>query len=51
VEDITGEDSHADLGRHLIDFVAAGDRILFKASHSVELNRVVQKFRADFGGE
>lgn len=51
VEDITGEDSHADLGRHLMDFVAAGDRILFKASHSVELNRVVQKFRADFGGE
>ncbi len=51
VEDITGEDSHADLARHLMDFVAAGDRILFKASHSVELNRVVQKFRADFGGE
>ena len=51
VEDITGEDSHADLGRHLMDFVAAGDRILFKASHSVELNRVVQKFRADFAGE
>ena len=51
VEDITGEDSHADLGRHLMDFVTAGDRILFKASHSVELNRVVQKFRADFGGK
>ncbi|MFS8118251.1 MAG: UDP-N-acetylmuramoyl-tripeptide--D-alanyl-D-alanine ligase [Microcoleus sp.] len=51
VEDITGEDSHADLGRHLMDFVAAGDRILFKASHSVELNRVVEKFRADFAGE
>jgi len=51
VEDIAGEDAHADLARHLMDFVAAGDRILFKASHSVELNRVVQKFRADFAGE
>jgi UDP-N-acetylmuramoyl-tripeptide--D-alanyl-D-alanine ligase len=34
-----------------MEFVTPGDRILFKASHSVELNRVVEKFRADWAGE
>ncbi|MEG4217467.1 UDP-N-acetylmuramoyl-tripeptide--D-alanyl-D-alanine ligase [Microcoleus sp. Pol14C6] len=51
VEDIARENSREDLGRHLMEFVAPGDRILFKASHSVELNRVVEKFRADLAGE
>ncbi|MEG4118033.1 UDP-N-acetylmuramoyl-tripeptide--D-alanyl-D-alanine ligase [Microcoleus sp. N9_B4] len=51
VEDIARENSREDLARHLMEFVTPGDRILFKASHSVELNRVVEKFRADFGGE
>jgi len=51
VEDIARENSREDLARHLIEFVTPGDRILFKASHSVELNRVVEKFRADFAGE
>jgi len=51
VEDIGRENSRADLARHLMEFVTPGDRILFKASHSVELNRVVQKFRADWAGE
>ena len=51
VEDIARENSREDLARHLIEFVTPGDRILFKASHSVELNRVVQKFRADWAGE
>jgi len=51
VEDIARENSREDLARHLREFVTPGDRILFKASHSVELNRVVEKFRADFAGE
>jgi len=51
VEDIARENSREDLARHLMEFVTPGDRILFKASHSVELNRVVQKFRADWAGE
>ncbi len=51
VEDIARDNSREDLARHLMEFVAPGDRILFKASHSVELNRVVEKFRADFTGE
>ncbi len=51
VEDMAAENSREDLARHLMDFVAPGDRILFKASHSVGLNRVVEKFRAEFAGE
>lgn len=51
VEDIASENSREDLARHLMEFVTPGDRILFKASHSVELNRVVEKFRADWAGE
>jgi UDP-N-acetylmuramoyl-tripeptide--D-alanyl-D-alanine ligase len=51
VEDIARDNSREDLARLLIEFVTPGDRILFKASHSVELNRVVEKFRADFAGE
>ncbi|EGK84629.1 UDP-N-acetylmuramoyl-tripeptide--D-alanyl-D-alanine ligase [Microcoleus vaginatus PCC 9802] len=51
VEDIARENSREDLARHLMEFVTPGDRILFKASHSVELNRVVEKFRADLTGE
>ena len=51
VEDIARENSREDLARHLIEFVTPGDRILFKASHSVELNRVAEKFRADWAGQ
>lgn len=51
VEDIARENSREDLARHLMEFVTPGDRILFKASHSVELNRVVEKFRADWAGK
>ncbi|MEG4004505.1 UDP-N-acetylmuramoyl-tripeptide--D-alanyl-D-alanine ligase [Microcoleus sp. Pol11C1] len=51
VEDIARENSREDLARHLMEFVTPGDRILFKASHSVELNRVVEKFRTDLAGE
>ena len=35
------------LVQRLKDFVVSGDRVLFKASHSVQLNQVVQKFMAD----
>ena len=45
IEDITSENAHDNLANHLKEFVQEGDRVLFKASHSVELNRVVDKFR------
>jgi UDP-N-acetylmuramoyl-tripeptide--D-alanyl-D-alanine ligase len=45
IEDITSENAHDNLANHLKEFVQEGDRVLFKASHSVELNRVVEKFR------
>lgn len=35
------------LVQRLKDFVVSGDRILFKASHSVQLNQAVQKFMVD----
>ncbi len=42
VEDITTDDAHQNLARHLQEFLQPGDRVLFKASHSVELNKVVE---------
>ena len=36
---------HDELAKELQEFIQPGDRILFKASHSVELNRVVAKLR------
>jgi UDP-N-acetylmuramoyl-tripeptide--D-alanyl-D-alanine ligase len=51
VGDIAAQDGREDLAKRLLEFVEKGDRILFKASHSVELNRVVEKFRADLVGE
>jgi UDP-N-acetylmuramoyl-tripeptide--D-alanyl-D-alanine ligase len=47
IEDIAAPNSHEALARHLMELVETGDRILFKASHSMELNRVVEKFRTD----
>ncbi|MFM9266697.1 UDP-N-acetylmuramoyl-tripeptide--D-alanyl-D-alanine ligase [Tychonema sp. BBK16] len=47
IEDIAAANSHEALARHLMEYVEMGDRILFKASHSMELNRVVEKFRND----
>ncbi len=41
VEDITADDVHQNLARHLQEFLQPGDRLLFKASHSVQLNKVV----------
>jgi len=40
--------NHADLVERLKAFVKEGDRLLFKASHSVGLDRVVNQFCADF---
>ncbi|MCG6136841.1 MAG: UDP-N-acetylmuramoyl-tripeptide--D-alanyl-D-alanine ligase [Nostoc sp. LLA-1] len=40
--------THADLLARLITFVQAGDRLLFKAAHSVGLDRVVNQLRAEF---
>ncbi|MBD2777903.1 UDP-N-acetylmuramoyl-tripeptide--D-alanyl-D-alanine ligase [Iningainema tapete] len=40
--------NHADLLARLKTFVEEGDRILFKAAHSVGLDKVVSQFRAEF---
>ncbi|MBH8572136.1 UDP-N-acetylmuramoyl-tripeptide--D-alanyl-D-alanine ligase [Nostocaceae cyanobacterium CENA369] len=40
--------THADLVARLKTFVREGDRLLFKAAHSVGLDRVVNQFRAEF---
>jgi UDP-N-acetylmuramoyl-tripeptide--D-alanyl-D-alanine ligase len=39
--------THADLVARLKEFVSEGDRILFKAAHSVGLDRVVSQFRQE----
>lgn len=49
--DIAAQQGREDLAKRLLEFVENGDRILFKASHSVELNRVVEIIRADLAGE
>ncbi|MBW4641782.1 MAG: UDP-N-acetylmuramoyl-tripeptide--D-alanyl-D-alanine ligase [Goleter apudmare HA4340-LM2] len=40
--------THAELVTRLKTFVQSGDRLLFKAAHSVGLDRVVNQFRAEF---
>ncbi|XZO04846.1 MAG: UDP-N-acetylmuramoyl-tripeptide--D-alanyl-D-alanine ligase [Microcoleus sp.] len=47
IEDISAENAHDVLARHLMEFVETGDRLLFKASHAMELNRVVDRLRTD----
>ena len=42
--------THQALGERLQEVVQSGDRLLFKASNSVGLNRVVRQFRAGFSG-
>ncbi|NEQ35026.1 MAG: UDP-N-acetylmuramoyl-tripeptide--D-alanyl-D-alanine ligase [Okeania sp. SIO3I5] len=42
VKNISANDAHQNLARHLQEFLQPGDRVLFKASHSVELNKVVE---------
>lgn len=40
--------THEALVKRLKEIVTSGDRLLFKASHSVGLNRVVEQFRQSF---
>jgi UDP-N-acetylmuramoyl-tripeptide--D-alanyl-D-alanine ligase len=40
--------THADLAARLKTLMKEGDRILFKAAHSVGLDRVVSQLRAEF---
>jgi UDP-N-acetylmuramoyl-tripeptide--D-alanyl-D-alanine ligase len=40
--------THADLVARLKTFVQTGDRLLFKAAHSVGLDKVVSQLKADF---
>lgn len=40
--------THADMVARLKTYVKAGDRLLFKAAHSVGLDRVVSQLRAEF---
>jgi UDP-N-acetylmuramoyl-tripeptide--D-alanyl-D-alanine ligase len=40
--------SHAEVVQRLKEWVRAGDRILFKASRAVGLDKVVEQFRADY---
>jgi UDP-N-acetylmuramoyl-tripeptide--D-alanyl-D-alanine ligase len=47
IEDIMAPNSHEALARHLMEFAETGDRILFKASHAMDLNRVVNRIRSD----
>lgn len=47
IGDIEAVDRFEVMAGRLKEFVEAGDRILFKASHSVELNRVVERFRGE----
>jgi UDP-N-acetylmuramoyl-tripeptide--D-alanyl-D-alanine ligase len=45
VRDIATPTAREKLAQRLQEFVRPGDRILFKASHSVQLDKVVQQFR------
>ncbi|MEB3831613.1 UDP-N-acetylmuramoyl-tripeptide--D-alanyl-D-alanine ligase [Phormidium sp. CCY1219] len=45
VSDIATPTAREKLAQRLQEFVRPGDRILFKASHSVQLDKVVQQFR------
>jgi UDP-N-acetylmuramoyl-tripeptide--D-alanyl-D-alanine ligase len=45
---IAGEGAHAALVERLKEFVLPGDCLLFKASHAVRLDKVVEQFRKEF---
>ncbi|MGF1493041.1 MAG: UDP-N-acetylmuramoyl-tripeptide--D-alanyl-D-alanine ligase [Microcoleaceae cyanobacterium] len=49
--DVNSEMAHQKLARMLTAFAQPGDCFLFKASHSVELNRVVDDLRTTLGHE
>ncbi len=48
IEDIASDNAHQTLTQQLIEFIKPGDRLLFKASHSVGLNQVVKQLRTVF---
>lgn len=45
VTDFATPNAHELLAQHLQEFARSGDRLLFKASHSVALDRVVDRFK------
>ncbi len=45
VKDLESETAHQTLNQRLIEWIKPGDCLLFKASNSVELNRVVEQLR------
>jgi UDP-N-acetylmuramoyl-tripeptide--D-alanyl-D-alanine ligase len=45
VTDFATPNAHELLAKYLQEFIELGDRILFKASHSVALDRVVEQFK------
>ena len=48
IVDLQTSDAHAQMAAQLKALIQPGDRILFKASHSVQLNRVVELLGSDF---
>lgn len=46
IVDLDSENSHSQMAQQLTEFIQAGDRLLFKASHSVQLNRVVEQLKS-----
>ena len=48
IVDVQTSDAHAQMVQQLKALIQPGDRILFKASHSVQLNRVVELLGSDF---
>ncbi len=48
IEDLALDKAHDRLADRLKGFVRSGDRLLFKASHSVQLDRVVARLKSEF---
>lgn len=48
IVDSQTSDAHSQMAQQLKALIEPGDRILFKASHSVQLNRVVELLGSDF---
>ncbi|NEP42948.1 MAG: UDP-N-acetylmuramoyl-tripeptide--D-alanyl-D-alanine ligase, partial [Okeania sp. SIO2H7] len=45
IEDIASSNCRQQLAKRLKEFVEPGDRLLFKASHSVKLDRAIEMFK------
>lgn len=46
IVDLRSENAHAQMAQQLTELIQPGDRLLFKASHSIQLNRVVEQLTA-----